>query len=120
MRRFVKSLLVTSVAAAAALSGGSAFAQSDINPPLPNVLLLLDTSGSMENMPNDKAPEDPSNNPPLAASTAACTPGVTTTPNKWATLVQVLSGDINNFSCESLDRGTTNFKKEYGSSSPPE
>ena len=108
MRRFCKSLLVTSAAVVAGLSSGSAIAQSDINPPIPNVLLLLDTSGSMENMPNDKAPEDPVN-----AATSTCTPGVATTPNKWATLVQVLSGDIDNYSCEALDRSSANFKKEY-------
>jgi type IV pilus assembly protein PilY1 len=113
MRSFVKSLLVTSAALVVAASGGSALAQSDINPPLPNVLLLLDTSGSMENMANDKAPEDAANNPPFAATTAACTPGVATTPNKWATLVQVLAGDIDNFSCEALDRGAASFKSEY-------
>jgi type IV pilus assembly protein PilY1 len=119
MRRFHKSLLVTSAALVAGLSGGSALAQSDINPPLPNVMLLVDTSGSMENMANDKPPEDKINNPG-----AACSPGVATPANKWATLVQVLTGDINNFSCEALDRTQANFKKEYalppyGGATPP-
>lgn len=83
----------------------TARAQVDINPPLPNVLLLIDTSGSMENMIDGKTPE---------ASGATCKPGVQATPmNRWATLLSVLTGTIDNFSCQSLDRSSAAFLNEY-------
>jgi type IV pilus assembly protein PilY1 len=108
---------VTSAVVAAGLATNAARAQSDINPPIPNVMLLIDTSGSMENMPNDKPPEDASNNPPNTVVPAACVPGQPTALNKWATLVSVLSGTIQNFSCEPIDRSSAPFLYEY--SYPP-
>lgn len=89
---------------AGALWTSSSAAQLDINPPLPNVLLLIDTSGSMENMVDGKRPE---------AAGASCVPGTPTPQNRWATLVSVLTGTIQNFSCHSLDRSSDAFKDEY-------
>src|SRR3712207_4016736 len=58
----------------------------------------------MENMPNGKRPR---------ADGAACTPGTTTPMNRWATLVSVLTGTIENFSCMEVDRKSEAFRKEY-------
>jgi type IV pilus assembly protein PilY1 len=105
-RRALRAALAAA-GAAAALSPGLAGADLDISPPLPNVMLLVDTSGSMERMIDGNLP---------ATAGAACTPG-TPMPknlwNRWATLVQVLVGDIQNFSCYALDRGSSAFKSEY-------
>src|SRR5262249_39802685 len=61
-----------------------------LRPPRPNVLLLIDSSGSMENMPDGRRPE---------AASATCNPGTATPMNRWATLVTALTGSIQNFSC---------------------
>src|SRR5678815_760942 len=103
--RSVTHLLLPAATAGAALSiASAAHAQIDITPPLPNVLLLIDTSGSMENMIDGTAPE---------GSAAACTPNTTTPMNRWATLVSVLTGSIQNFSCSKIDRSSGLFKNEY-------
>lgn len=84
-----------------------AWAQNDLTPALPDVLLLVDSSGSMERMIDGTIPENVG---------AACTPGTPMTKdkwNRWATLVQVLAGDIENFSCQSVDRKSQAFKDEY-------
>ena len=63
-----------------------AAAQADLTPPLPNVMLLIDTSGSMEYMADGTAP--------LLDNTGKCQaplPGKTNM-NRWATLVSVLTG----------------------------
>lgn len=85
----------------------AARAQLDIDPPLPNVLLLIDSSGSMENMVDGRRPE---------AAGAACTPGVDMTAdqkNRWAILVSALTGSMDHFSCEAVDRTSAGFKNEY-------
>ena len=82
----------------------SAAAQVDISPPLPEVLLLIDTSGSMENMASGLSPEQ---------AGASCSPLVTTPMNRWATLVSVLTGTIQSFSCASVDRSSNAFLSEY-------
>lgn len=105
--RTLHPLLVASGAALALLAPALARAQLDVNPPLPNVLLLIDTSGSMENMISGKRPEQEG---------AACTPGVVmpaSKMNRWATLVSVMTGTIENFSCKSVDRASAAFKNEY-------
>ena len=66
----------------AALAPRAASAQVDVNPPLPNVLLLVDTSGSMEYMATGALPTN-------------CTVGGVSDLNRWATLVSVLTGTIN-------------------------
>lgn len=105
--RTLQKLLLASGAALLGLAPSLARAQLDINPPLPNVLLLIDTSGSMENMIDGKRPEQ---------AGAACTPGVTmpaSSMNRWATLISVMTGTIENFSCQALDRSSAAFKNEY-------
>jgi type IV pilus assembly protein PilY1 len=105
MRTSLKFLLGSAGVLSTLGATSNARAQVDINPPLPNVLLLIDTSGSMENMIDGKTPE---------ASGATCKPGVQATPmNRWATLLSVLTGSIDNFTCQSLDRSSAGFLNEY-------
>ena len=61
----------------------------------PNVLLLVDTSGSMERMPNGAMP--------------VCTPGVAgQDPNRWGSIVQGLTGSMQPFySCGRMHRDGT-------------
>jgi type IV pilus assembly protein PilY1 len=114
---------VSTGAAFAGLSPCLARAQSDVHPRLPNVLLLVDNSGSMEYLiPPD--PSDPTGvklmlpgNSNSAAAGSACTgvQGATSMMNRWATLVTVLTGTIpqSSFSCEKVDRSGSSFTTEY-------
>jgi len=103
--RNTNRILSGSLTALAILASASiADAQLDVNPPLPNVLLLIDSSGSMEAMAAGQLP---------AQSGATCTPGTTTPLNRWATLLTVLTGTIQNFSCYAQDRSSTEFLNEY-------
>src|SRR4051812_39080301 len=58
MRTLTRVLLASSGVATTSLLSVLAYGQADINPRLPNVLLLVDTSGSMEYL----IPPDPSDN----------------------------------------------------------
>lgn len=103
--RNTNRILPGSLSALAILAASSAAdAQLDVNPPLPNVLLLIDSSGSMDLMPNGQLP---------AQSGATCTPGTTTPLNRWASLLTVLTGTIQNFSCFAQDRSSSSFLNEY-------
>ena len=99
------------------MASGTALAQGNgafANAP-PNVLLLVDTSGSMERMPNGSLP--------------VCTPGVAgQQPNRWGQLVQGLTGSVQPFySCGRMmrdatpavgsDQSHTSFMTGYWSSS---
>ena len=111
MRR--SSQILTSLAALSALVAVApgARAQVDVNPPLPNVMLLVDSSGSMEyKSANNTFP--------------ACDPNGNTASEKsrWIELVEVLTGKIQDYRCESVDRNSTAFKNEYslGGVLPPD
>jgi type IV pilus assembly protein PilY1 len=84
----------------------AAQAQADVAPPPPNVLLLIDTSGSMDY----KTSSD-------AFPTCRYNGGVTTTAtserSRWIELVEVLTGSINNYECQRLDRNSAGFRSEY-------
>jgi type IV pilus assembly protein PilY1 len=69
--------------------------------PLPNVLLLVDTSGSMERMTDSTLP--------------ICSPGTESEPNRWGMLLQALTGNLlPYYSCEALSRASgSRFTKEY-------
>ena len=86
-----------------------AAAQADVNPQMPNVLLLVDTSGSMEYKTS-------SNSFPIcrydATGVAAGSPA-TSEKSRWIDLVEVLTGSIANYDCQTLDRGSAAFKNEY-------
>src|SRR5262245_24684474 len=104
MRNLTRILLASSGAALAGPPPGVAGGQKDTTPQLPNVLLLVDTSGSMEYL----IPPDPTDatgvklmlpgsaNAP--AGSACNAPANTTVLNRWATLATVLTGTIPSFS----------------------
>jgi type IV pilus assembly protein PilY1 len=113
--RTLKRVLLTASTAALALSAwtGSARAQLDIDPPLPNVLLMIDTSGTMEYLIK---PDSTGANvlPGTLAGTACDSTTVPTEQNRWTSLVSVLTGTIDNFKCQATPRNTAAFKAEYG------
>ncbi len=88
--------------AAATLGARNARAQADINPPLPNVVLLVDTSGSMEEMSDGTLPK-----------TCSESSGTTSDMNKWTTLLEVLTGTVKGRTCYKMERNTSEFLKEY-------
>lgn len=97
-------------AAAALGHAGTAAAQADLTPPLPNVLLLIDTSGSMEYMADGSMP--------LVGADKKCLPPApgASNMNRWATLVSVLTGTVQDFSCVAVPRDGSapfNFNDEY-------
>lgn len=81
--------------------------QVDVNPPLPNAVILLDTSGSMEKMIDGTDPE--------AAPASTCSPGVASTPNRWGTALQSLTGSVSPYySCQAQSRARNgSFAIEY-------
>jgi type IV pilus assembly protein PilY1 len=124
-------LLASAAAAAVGLSPALAAAQNDITEVLPNVLLLLDTSGSMEYLihtgtdgVSEILPESSDANAATAACTVTtnCVPGnpascgTTPTLNKWASLVSVLTGSFQPgaFGCQTVNRNSAAFVSEYG------
>jgi type IV pilus assembly protein PilY1 len=99
MNEVMKKFLAAVSAVAVLVTPASVSAQIDIDPPAPNVLLLVDSSGSMERMVDGTLP--------------VCTPGTATPQNKWTTLLTVLTGVINEQSCQDLKRLSSAFKAEY-------
>lgn len=85
------------------LGSSTAFAQGDVERPLPNVLFLVDTSGSMEfKSEGDILP--------------TCNPGNSAQTNqksRWIDLVEVMTGTFQNYSCFAMDRSTTGFRNEF-------
>jgi type IV pilus assembly protein PilY1 len=113
--------------------------QVDTNPPLPNVLLLLDNSGSMERMINGNTPEtDPNPNTTSGNNGCNCTdngPGTAPTcnwtntathslptPNRWATVQQAFTGSLpNGYGCVAMPRtagGTFGTEYQIGGVQP--
>ena len=79
--------------------------------PLPNVLLLVDSSGSMERMADSSLPSDNRGSP---TPTSVCSPGVESTPNRWGMLIQALTGNLQPyFSCDAIARTGSSFKNEF-------
>jgi type IV pilus assembly protein PilY1 len=84
------------------LPRAAAAQQLDVSPPLPNVMLLVDTSGSMEAM--------------IDGTTAKCEAlGTASEPNRWGKAIQSLTGSMSPYySCVSMSRATgTAFEEEY-------
>jgi type IV pilus assembly protein PilY1 len=100
-----------------ALSSGTSHAQSGTTQrPMPDVMLLIDTSGSMERMADNSLPR--SNFNVLAGGLQnACSAGVESNPNRWGMLLQALTGNLlPYFSCAEVDRSLatgTAFQNEY-------
>jgi type IV pilus assembly protein PilY1 len=103
LTHFTATLAVLSLAA-------TGFTQVDVNPPRPNVLLLVDNSGSMEYRVEDATLPD-------------CNPGGTGSgKSRWIHLVEVLTGAIPNYSCEKMARNSATFQNEYkiANANPPD
>lgn len=94
------------VAAATLFMGGDAHAQT-VQRPMPNVLLLVDTSGSMERMADSTLPYD-NVGVPVGGTPNRCNPGVESNPNRWGMLIQALTGNLQPFfSCAAMDRSSS-------------
>src|SRR6185503_18361176 len=80
---------------------GRAAAQSEAETPSPNVLLLVDSSGSMEFKTDGTFPK--------------CTPGDESVAerSRWIELTEVLTGRFQNYSCWAQDRSSAGFKSEF-------
>jgi type IV pilus assembly protein PilY1 len=109
--------------AGVALLGAAARAdaqQVDTNPPLPNVLLMLDTSGSMERMSDGSLPETNTANTCNCVDTngvISCNWAQTPAPaeNRWNTVQTALTGTLTNgFNCVAMPRNAgSTFAQEY-------
>jgi type IV pilus assembly protein PilY1 len=87
---------------------GRASAQIDTSPPLQDVLLLVDTSGSMEFASDgSKITCDQ-----VDASLTGETKGPSQK-SRWTQLIEVLTGDVQDYSCYTQDRRSTAFRNEY-------
>jgi len=78
-------------------AASGARAQSDINPPLTNALLLVDTSGSMEYKAD--------------GTEVTCNPASALAVNdksRWTNVIEVLTGTIDNYTCQTIDRTNAN------------
>jgi type IV pilus assembly protein PilY1 len=97
------------IAAGACLSTlfalGAAHAQTSdgVEKPPPNVLLLVDTSGSMELKADGSEP---------VCNPGDTTPGANDT-NRWIDLLQVLTGRFSGYSCWAQDRNSAGFRSEF-------
>lgn len=109
------AIMIAGISAAAGATSSLARAQTDVNPPLPNVLLLIDTSGSMEYLVKFSATGAPILPGDVSVPNSGCTPGIPNpqqVKNRWVQLAEALTGTINNFSCEAMKRDTA-FATEY-------
>ena len=107
--------------ALALLSSASAFAQADVRLIRPDVLLLLDTSGSMEwrnGVSNATCTGVDGGNCNRCSNNAAICPSTVGAANpcpaaeqrnRWTTAIEVLTGTIQNFSCVALDRNNASL-----------
>ena len=102
--RLTNRALLLAITGASLLVAHRASAQLDVNPPLPNVLLLVDTSGSMEYATDGTSIKcDYADSEATGASQK----------DRWTQLIEVLTGDVQNYKCYSQDRRTTAFRDEF-------
>ncbi|HTB72063.1 MAG TPA: hypothetical protein VK762_02405, partial [Polyangiaceae bacterium] len=90
--------------------------QLDTNPPLPNVLILLDTSGSMERMIDGNTPETDGNACNYDMMGKAIGSAVPPQPNRWGSVIQALTGTFENnvYNCIDMPRTSGGqFTNEY-------
>ncbi len=90
--------------------------QLDTNPPAPNVLILLDNSGSMERMIDGNTPEADGNACNYDMTGKAIGSAVPPQPNRWASVLQALTGTFENnvYNCIDMPRTSgSQFTKEY-------
>ncbi len=106
-------LVAGAVAAMALLAPATSSAQSDVAPPLPNVLILLDTSGSMERTPDSKLPAINPGNLAPKDSTGSVAESLK---SRWIRALEVLGGRIQNLDIYAAQRTgvpSSDFYKEY-------
>ena len=111
--RLFRTLVLLSAAVVPIAVGGTAAAQTaDVSPPLPNVLLLVDTSGSMEYNIDGSKVQCKYVDASLSGEPA---PGETSPPQKsrWTQLVEVMTGTIDEYHCYTQDRRTNAFRQEF-------
>jgi type IV pilus assembly protein PilY1 len=128
MTRSLRYFSAASAAMAFAFAAADARAQqTDTNPPLPNVMLLIDNSGSMERMIDGNTPEADGNacnctdnGPGFAPSCPGwSTNGTPPSPNRWNIVQTSLTGSLQNgFNCVAMPRSgtsiaTSTFASEY-------
>ena len=104
------------VALLAIASSARAQQQLDTNPPAPNVLLLLDNSGSMERMIDGNLPEADGNACNYDMTGKAIPSAVAPQPNRWGNVLQALTGTFENsaYSCIQMSRASGGqFTNEY-------
>src|SRR3954453_14236213 len=106
-----RALLGASIALCVPLvfAGRARAQEAGVNPQMPNVLLLVDTSGSMEYKTS-------SNAFPACkydATGVIASPPASSEKSRWIDLVEVLTGSITNYNCQTIDRGSAAFKNEY-------
>lgn len=104
--KWLRGLLSAGTLLALALLPGQAHAQADIKPPPPNVLLLVDTSGSMDYKTS-------SNSFPTCKYTGTTATAASSERSRWIELVEVLTGSIQHYDCQRLDRSSAGFRSEY-------
>jgi type IV pilus assembly protein PilY1 len=107
---WLRGLLAVGPLLASVLGAGRANAQADVSPPPPNILLLVDTSGSMDYKTNSDAF-------PTCRYSGSATTAQTSERSRWIDLVEVLTGSINDYECQRLDRNSALFRSEYGGGS---
>ena len=113
-----REVLVAASAALIVLSAtGSAHAQQvDTNPPLPNVLILLDNSGSMERMIDGTLPESSAANQCNCDPTSgSCNWSAQPSPNRFGLVQQAFAGTLTNgYNCAAMPRTPGSvFASEY-------
>src|SRR5687767_13717329 len=76
----------------------------ELSTPQPNVMLLVDTSGSMEYLSSstDFPACDPTSNDQEDNERS-----------RWIELVEVLTGTIDDYRCAAIDRRSSAFRNEY-------
>jgi type IV pilus assembly protein PilY1 len=120
--RLTRSLIVASGFALAAAPSTARAQQVDTNPPLPNVLLLIDNSGSMDRMidAGTQESESPCNCTDNGSGAITCNWTGNVTANRWNTLIQALTGPLPTstanptFNCVAMNRNAgTTFASEY-------
>jgi type IV pilus assembly protein PilY1 len=117
--RWLGLAAAASVVACPSLAHAQISTATDTVQALPNVLLLLDTAGSMELMMDGTTPEAGGGTCPTTYSAGMTYPNA----NRWGTQVQALTGDLTQYSCIDMPRTLSSaFDQEfsYWNGSPPD